>query len=709
MTPRAEYPRPHFDRSHTWSSLNGDWDFRADADQHWDRTISVPFAWETPASGIEAHWLPVAWYRRRITVPAGWAGQRIVLHFGAVHHEATVWVNGTEVARHVGGYTPFEADITDALREGEQEILVRVSSPADKREIAHGKQRSIPRDDFDGVCFTPSSGIWQSVWLEARPATHVAALKLRPAEGLDGIEVEARVEGPAPATLRLTVRGHGTTVEIPVSDGAAPQADGDAGHAAPQADGGVARAVPQAGGRVVRTVLQIAEPRLWSPEDPHLYHVDAELVSADGTDRVAGYTGLRRIEVSGEDLYLNGQRLFVRGVLDQGYWPRTGITAPDDAALRRDLELAAAAGYNLVRKHLKLEDPRFVHHADTLGMLLWAEPAATGRFSAESVAAFEAQIAPMTERDGNSPAIVIWGLYNEEWGLDWDIPGDPAKQEAAARAYDLLKALDPTRPAVENSGWAHVKTDLLDWHYYDESAASWGRTIAALLNGDQDDFPVPLGPDYVVRKKLTGSPSQPLRGLPNLNSEYGTGFTSVQRGWQLRWQTQEMRRHDRLAGYVYTEMYDIEHESAGLLDFERRPKDLAGVDPAHVNATTTLVLDVVPVAPGRDLLSETGRVTVPVRISHHGTDSVSGHLHTAWSPVFGPAPARAGTAGERAEAKPFLLGAPAEVHAELPDGWTSGRLHIALVSDDGIVLARSAVDVDTHIAPVIGDDPQARP
>ena len=315
-------------------------------------------------------------------------------------------------------------------------------------------------------------------------------------------------------------------------------------------------------------MLPVAEPRLWSPEDPYLYHVDAELISADGTDRVAAYTGLRRIEVIGEDLHLNGRRLFVRGVLDQGYWPRTGITAPDDAALRHDIELAAAAGYNLVRKHLKLEDPRFVHHADLLGMLVWAEPAATGRFSPESVAAFEEQIAPMVERDGNSPAIVIWGLYNEEWGLDWDIPGDPAKQEATARAYDLLKALDPTRPAVDNSGWTHVRTDLLDWHYYDESAASWGRTVAALLDGEQDDFPVRLGPDYVVRKKLAGVPSQPLRGLPNLNSEYGGGFTCVERAWHLRWQTQELRRHDRLAGYVYTELYDVEHESAGLLDFE---------------------------------------------------------------------------------------------------------------------------------------------
>jgi beta-galactosidase/beta-glucuronidase len=668
-----EYPRPHFDRSHSWSSLNGDWDFRADTEQDYDRTITVPFAWETPASGIEAHWLPVAWYRRTFTVPAGWAGQRVVIQFGAVHHEATVWVNDVEVARHRGGYTPFEADITDALRDGDQTVVVRVSAPLDKREIAHGKQRSIPRDDFDGVCFTPSSGIWQSVWLEARPATYLAGLKLRPADGLDAIEVEARVSGAAEATLVLSLRGTDVSVEVPVVNGLA------------------------------ETVIPVAGPRLWSPEDPHLYHVDATLTSADGTDTVAAYTGLRRIEVIGEDLYLNGGRLFVRGVLDQGYWPLTGITPPDDAALRRDLELAAAAGYNLVRKHLKLEDPRFVHHADVLGMLVWAEPAATGRFSADSVAAFEEQIAPMVERDGNSPAVIIWGLYNEEWGLDWDIPGDPAKQAATAQAYDLLKALDASRPAVDNSGWTHVKTDLLDWHYYDESAASWGKTVAALLNGEQDDFPVKLGPDFVVRKKLAGAPGQPLRGLPNLNSEYGTGFTSVERGWQLRWQTQELRRHDRVAGYVYTELYDIEHESAGLLDFERRAKDLAGVDPADVNATTTLVLDVVPVAPGRDLLSESREVSVPVRVSHHGGEPVNGHLHTAWTPVFGPAPSAPGAEGPWIEAKPCLLSAAAEVRAELPDGWTSGRLHIALISD-GAVVARSAVDVDTYTGFVIGDN-----
>ncbi|MBU2666880.1 hypothetical protein KOI35_25545 [Actinoplanes bogorensis] len=674
------YPRPHFDRSHSWVSLDGEWDFSF-TEPVYDRRITVPYAWETSASGIAEFWQPVGWYRRALDVPSTWDGQRIVLHFGAVHHRATVWVDGTEVVTHEGGYIPFEADITEALTaDPAHEVVVRVEAPADKREIAHGKQRSVPRTDYDGVCFTPSSGIWQPVWLESRPATHITGLELRPTENLDGLTVRVRTAGPhaAGAAVRATLRTAtvGTT------------------------------ATPSAGSDTAEMVLDIADPRLWSPSDPHLYHVDVELETADGVDRVSGCTGLRTVEIRGEEILLNGERLYVKGVLDQGYWPRTGITPPSDEAMVRDLELARELGYTLVRKHLKLEDPRFIHHADVMGMLLWCEPASTGTFSEASTAAFEAQIEPMVRRDGNSPAIVIWGLYNEEWGLDWDIPGDPAKQEAVVTAYGKLSGLDSTRPIVDNSGWTHVRTDLLDWHYYDESAIGWARTLNDLVSGTRDDFPVKLGPDFVVHKALA-VPSQPLRGLPNLNSEYGGGFTSVERGWHLRWQTQELRRHDRLSGYVYTELYDIEHESAGLLTFDREPKDIGGASPSAANAVTTLVLDVLPVAPGRDVLGPAA--SFGAHVSHHGPDLFAGRLTWAWGPIYSTVPSGAqvegsSVEGSSVEAKPFELSPAVTVTVTLPDGWASGRLHVNAVSADGTVAARACVDVDRSTAPHVGDD-----
>ncbi|MFI5893693.1 glycoside hydrolase family 2 protein [Actinoplanes sp. NPDC051513] len=683
MTPRTEYPRPHFDRSHSWLCLNGRWEFAADPagrasseELVWDQEINVPYAWQTRASGIAQQWLSTGWYRRSVVVPPAWSGQRVVLHFGAAHHETTVWVEGAQVLRHIGGYIPFEVDITDFLGAARAEIVVRVHALHDKREIAHGKQRSLPRTDYDGVCFTPSSGIWQSVWLESRPATHLTSLRLRSDDGLDGIEVRVAASGDhaAGASVRVGLRGAAPADVILDSTGTAS----------------------------VR--LAVADPIRWTPDRPHLYHVDAELSSPDGVDRVGGYTGLRRVEVVGEDILLNGSRLYVKGVLDQGYWPSSGITAPTDEALAEDLRLARSLGYNLVRKHLKLEDPRFVHHADVTGMLLWCEPASTGTFSAASTEAFEAQIAPMVERDGNSPAIVIWGLYNEEWGLDWDVLGDAAKQGAVLSAYEKLAELDHTRPIVDNSGWTHVRTDLLDWHYYDESAISWARTLDGLVAGARVDFPVKLGPDFVVSKALA-VPGQPLRGLPNLNSEYGTGFTSVERGWHLRWQTQELRRHDRFRGYVYTELYDIEHEMAGLLTFDRQPKDLGGADPQAVNAETTLVLDVEPVAPGRDLL---GRVAAfAVRVSHHGSGPFTGRITYAWGPVYSAAPVLPASFGPSVEAKPHQLSAAVAVRADVPEGWAGGRLHLRAVDPDGRTVARAVLDVDSSTSAHIGDDPLA--
>lgn len=535
--PYASYPRPDRDRSDRWLSLDGPWDFT------WAEgraAIVVPFAWETPASGIGRTWLEHGTYRRSVTVPADWSGSRTVLCFGAVHHHARVLIDGVLVAEPTGGYVCFEADVTEWLAAGTTaQLTVEVNAPADKRAIAHGKQRSIPRDDYDGVCFTPTSGIWQSVWLEARGRTYAEQVTLR-GDSCTDIDVTVQLAGDTPSGTEVTATVLGTGESLRL----------------------VTDAVGKARGRI-----EIDNPHLWSPGDPHLYRVQV-VTDPDGAapDRVVLTTGLRNIETRGEHVYLNGQRLAVRGVLDQGYWPATGLTAPDEASLLRDLDLAQELGFTLVRKHLKLEDPRWLHRADEMGMLVWAEPACPSRFSAEAVAAFEAQIEPMVARDGNHPSIVIWGLYNEEWGLDWDIPGHPDRAAAAARAYDLLADLDRSRPIVENSGWAHVKTDLVDWHYYEPDPGTWANAMAAFATGARDSFPVRLGPDFVVDKSFYASADADVpRDLPILNSEFGEGFTSLERAWHLRWQTQEMRRHDRFSGYVYTELTDVEHEMAGLL------------------------------------------------------------------------------------------------------------------------------------------------
>ena len=348
-----------------------------------------------------------------------------------------------------------------------------------------------------------------------------------------------------------------------------------------------------------------------------------------------------------------------------------------------------------MRKHLKFEEARFFDHADRMGMLVWAEPASTSRWTPASAEAFEAQIAPMVERDGNHPCVIIWGLYNEEWGLDWDIPGSPERAEAASHAYDLLRAIDDSRPIVENSGWSHVRSDLVDWHYYDEDAASWAENLQGLADGSRHDWPVKLGADFVVDKSLYGSADFPRTGAPIVNSEYGAGFTSLERAWHMRWQTQELRRHDRFAGYVYTELADVEHEAAGLFDADRRRKDWGGLDPADANAETVLVVDLVPRHAGADIRMPAAPLELDVHVSHHGPAALTGDVHAAWVPAGEPfgertVPATAVTAPVTAE--PFTLSAAVTVRVGEPGAGASGRLLLWLVDEGGVVRARTFVD-----------------
>ena len=559
-TPRSEYPRPDLVRHSPWLTLNGEWDFRADPqreftdaselDAAWPAQIVVPFAWETEASGVQRSWLERGWYRRELRVPPDWSG-RAILRFGAVHHHATVWVGGRLLGEHDGGYLPFEFDVTDAVAAGAAaEVVVRVDSPNDKRAIPHGKQRSIPRDDYHEVAFTATSGIWQSVWLEHRPAMHVTGITLR-GDALDRIDVSATVAIPdRAATLiaRVFDIDDRLVAEVRLVDGAA--------------------------------AIAIASPRLWSPADPHLYRVSVELRAGTDVDVVDSFVGLRRFEIDGETFLLNEERIFLRGVLDQGYWPRTGMTAPTAEALRLDLELSIATGYNLVRKHIKFEDPIWLHEADRLGMLVWEEPPCPSRYSDEAAVAFEQLALDDGRARRQPPERCDLGPLQRGVGTRLGLAGIRGDQDAALRAFDLLRAADPTRPIVENSGWAHIKSDIMDWHHYVSDVSVWASTVAGIADGSLETIPVPIG--STAFKDLYASPDFPRRGKPNMNTEYGTGHTSFDRGWQLRWQTQELRRHDRFAGYIYCEITDVEHEiRRPARRPTRRPKGLrAASDPA---------------------------------------------------------------------------------------------------------------------------------
>jgi len=668
MMPRSEYPRPDFDRSERWLSLNGDWFFfRRDADQRKAETIVVPFAWETPKSGVGAHWLDRASYSREFVIPEDWAGSQVILHFGAVHHTATVSVDGHHVGSHTGGYTPFEFDITDFVSPGTSHHLqVDVEAPIDKRAFPHGKQRSVPPDDYDGCSFTPASGIWQSLWLEPRPSTYLSCLTLGSTPELDGVTVRGDVSGPDASAATVTV----TVVGVPDATLTVDAASFSKG-----------------------LTIDMDSPTLWEPGNPFLYQVTCDVQVGESIDHVKSYVGIRRFEARGDAFFLNGRRVMLRGILDQGYWPSSGMTAPDDSAFVRDIALAQELGFNLVRKHLKLEDPRFLFHADRMGMLVWEEPPSTGRFSEDAVKAFDEQVTAMVERDASHPCTIIWGLYNEEWGLNWDLPGDPAKLQAVRNTVALLRSLDSTRPLVDNSGWSHVDTDLFDWHVYDEHPVGWAVKVQNLMSSTSPTFPVAIAVDKIVEKQLLAEGDVPT-DRPLFNSEFGGGYTPIERGWNLHWQTQELRRYDKLSGYIWTELTDIEQETAGIADAARIIKDHGGRPPRLANALTVPVFDVKPVRPGYDLDAVNGTASLTLAVSHHGPTELQIDVLTAWSPIFADEPATPATKTGSIDVMPFELSDSIHVACPLPDDPKLRRLHILLAdTQSGEQVGHGMIDV----------------
>lgn len=669
--PRPEYPRPDFQRNN-WFNLNGAWDFAFDPDnqglaQHWFDPVSealqdsivVPFPWQSTLSGIadpDQH--GVAWYRRTFTIPETWQGQRVALHFGAVDYWARVWVNSEPVGEHEGGYTPFEFDITDTLVAGENVVVVRVDDPADLLEIPHGKQSSVPANPWDDVDFTTVSGIWQTVWLEAHPAAYITQAHITPDVPNERAILAIVASSPTPDNLALQVN-------IQAPDG---------------------RTFSQtqtltfdtAGTQTATMTIELPEPLLWEPETPHLYEVDLTL-SAQGSDPdvVHTYFGMRSITVSGPNVLLNGHPIYLMSALVQGYWPDGLYTAPSDEALRADIAYAKQIGFNSLRMHLKIEDPRWAYWADHLGLLLWNDVPCPVDFTVPARERLTRDLQAMIARDYNHPSIVIWGPYNESWGLEFRSDSDV--QEYLVALTDQIRTWDPTRLIVDNSGWRHVITDIADTHKYTDNIREWRDFLTQFETAPMEV--VVLGHPFFAQ-------GQQYSGEPLMVSEYGSGWAE-DRPLGFPSQTMEIRRHEGIVGYTYTELYDIEHELAGLAHYDRSPKQV-GYDLSMINSADFVGLDYR----GNIILKSNTSIEVPVFVSAYGQPALSTTV-VNWRLeriTDEPETLLEGSYGTLT-LTPYGVTELAPLTLTLPEGQGSVRLWVEVRDPEGTLRAYSTLDL----------------
>ncbi len=594
--PRPEYPRPQFRRP-GWINLNGEWSFAFDdknagLGEGWhrvsaedlragvspfDRRITVPFCYQSKLSGIgDASFHDVVWYARSFESSPSNVDERLLLHFGAVDYRATVWINGARVAEHEGGHTPFSADVTRALRDdGENVVVVRAEDPSRDVTIPRGKQYW--REESEGIFYTRTTGIWQTVWLEPVGDKRIDSLCLTPDVDAAALDVEVAVEGFEPGlTLRLAVEHAGERV---LDDRLGLQS-ALVERRLPLLTRGEPPTTPYPG--------LWAKPALWSPEEPNLYNLRLELRSVEGEtlDAVDSYFGMRKIEVRDGQVYLNDRPYYQRLVLDQGYFPGGLLTAPTDDDLCRDIELAKEMGFNGARKHQKIEDPRWLYWADTLGFLVWGEMANAYQYSPDYVRRITAEWQEAVRRDRNHPCIVAWVPMNESWGVP-ELATDPRQIAHLLAMYHLTRSLDPSRPVVSNDGWEHAQTDLCTIHDY-RGADALGRLYetveSAIANTERH-------PVY--------APGYGYRGEPVLVTEFGgIAFTSVDpESWGYRTVSDAeelLERYDALItallgsevvrGFCYTQLTDVEQEINGLLTYDRKPK----ADLARIRKITTM-------------------------------------------------------------------------------------------------------------------------
>ncbi|MBN1922481.1 MAG: glycoside hydrolase family 2 [Anaerolineae bacterium] len=583
-------------------SLDGTWDFWREAAPETVLTVNVPAPWQATAELRDFN--DAGWYRCGLNLPATWLAEErvIILHFGAVDYFAEVWLNGILIGEHEGGYLPFELDITAAAHAGANNLTVRVTDPLEIfPEIPHGKQ------SWYGML----SGLWQSVWVESRAATHIQHVHVAPQGEEVSIEVQLN-RMPAP--------------EIPL------------GYEIFAPNGEIVATLKSS---FLRPTLHVSAPQLWDIDEPNLYRLRVTLEGAQG-DSITETFGFRTIEARQGQLWLNGRPLYLRAALDQDYYPETLCTPPSEAFLEDQFRKAKAMGLNCLRTHIKIADPRYYDAADRIGLLIWTEMPNAQALTPESQRRARETLEGMVARDGNHPSIVIWTIINESWGIDLS---DPAQRRWLAETYDYLKRVDPTRLIVDNSACAgnfHVVTDIEDFHNYyamPDHYTHWRDWVAAFagrpwwtfahayttqdawrtfMHNPWDAAPLPPAPEVQRRG------NEPLIlsefgnwGLPHITQlqdgngnepwwfetglNWGNGvvyphgvkarytqyhlhrtfptFADLVAASQrleytaLKYEIEQIRRHSNLAGYVITEFTDVHWECNGLLDMHRNPKD----------------------------------------------------------------------------------------------------------------------------------------
>jgi beta-galactosidase/beta-glucuronidase len=590
--PESVHPRPQLTRAR-WVDLGGTWDFAHDddgvgVDAGWpsgsdvfSAQIEVPYPPESPLSGVgDRSFHPVVWYRRTFSWPAN-GTERLLLHFGAVDYRATVWLNGVVVARHEGGHTPFSADVTPVLAtDGEQVLVVRAEDRPGDVTQPRGKQDW--QLEPHSVFYERTTGIWQPVWLEPVPAAHVTRLRWTP-------DIDRAVLGIG---IECSDAAVGLTVRVELSLHGAPLASDTYVVTGNRLDRDVA---------LNRAALTLERRRtMWAPEHPNLVDAVVTLLHGDTVvDQVRSYTALRSVRTSGGRFLLNGRPYYLRMVLEQGYWPQSHLAAPSGDALRREVELIKSLGFNGVRIHQKIEDPRFLHWCDRLGLVAWGEMPSAYEYSRQTVERLTREWLEVLDRDYSVPSIIAWVPLNESWGVP-TLERDPAQREFVRALYHLTKALDPTRLTIGNDGWEHTLSDLFTIHDYSADPATlrerYGshEAVERTLRQVQPYYRSVVLPGFERHDEpLMVTEFGGLTYAPG-TEDFWNGYGTVAEPDELLKTYTEMVTalldSPVIAGFCYTQLTDTRQERNGLVDEQRRPK----VDVRRVRDATTRLPAAIP-------------------------------------------------------------------------------------------------------------------